>query len=224
MGLSSGFLRKGSMSENTKDHNIQRESEFVTGLTPDKRWVRMLTGYFLEYDIRLPANPNVLNVGCGNNVKWNYLAVAFYLADRGLGIPNYVAVDQKEEAFADAKEILDGVIRFLGCDARNLTDFLTETFHLAVFEHPNLTTSPDGPRIWRNIFQETAKLMDEKGAAIVTSFWLNDHLPAQVALERSHYDIVFSGRNRYPGKVFDTAANGESFQFDKYIIVARRSV
>ena len=83
----------------------------MTGLTPDKRWVRMLTSYFLEYDIGLPANPNVLNVGCGNNVKWNYLAVAFYLADQGLGTPHYVAIDQEKEAFADAKEILDVVFR-----------------------------------------------------------------------------------------------------------------
>jgi hypothetical protein len=212
------------MTEDTKDPHKQRISEHLTGLTPDKRWVRMLSSYFLEYDIGLPANPNVLNVGCGNNVKWNYLAMAFYLADQGLGIPHYVAIDQEEEAFAEAKAILDGLVRFIACDARNLTDFLTETFHLVVFEHPNLTTSPDGPRIWKNVFQETANLMAEKGAAIVTSFWLNDHLTAQVALERSHYDIVFSGRNRYPGKVFDTTANGESFQFDKYMIIARRSV
>jgi hypothetical protein len=213
---------EGSMTEDTKDHHIPRESEQMTGLTPDKRWVRMLSEYFLEYNIRLPANPNILNVGCGNNVKWNYLAMAFYLADQSLGIPHYVAVDQKEEAFDDARVILDGVIRFIACDARKLTDFITETFHLVVFEHPNLTTSPKGPRIWQNVFQETAKLMDEKGVAIVTSFWLNDHLPAQAALERSHYDIVFSGKNKYPGKVFDTSANGESFQFDKYMIIAKR--
>ena len=175
---------------------MKRKSPAEKNLTPDKRWVSMFTRYFGEYAIGMPKNPSVLNVGCGNNVKWNYLAVAFYLANQGLGVPNYVAVDEKAEAFADAKEILDGVIRFLACDAQHLTDFLTETFHLVVFEHPNLTTSPEGPRIWRNIFQETAKLMDEKGVAVVTSFWLNDHMPAQAALDRSHYDIVFSGRNR----------------------------
>lgn len=213
---------KRSMTESKKDDNTPRESVSVTGLTPDKRWVRMLTEYFLEYDIRLPVNPHVLNIGCGNNVKWNYLAVAFYLANQGLGLPYYVAVDQKEEAFANAKEILDGVIRFVACDARNLTDFLKDTFQLVVFEHPNLTTARDGPKIWRKIFQETANVMDEKGTAIVTSFWLNDHVPAQAAMERAAYDITYSGRNRYPGKTYDTASNGESLQFDKYIIIAKR--
>ena len=60
------------------------------------------------------------------------------------------------------------------------------------------------------------------GAIILTSFWLNDHMPAQVAVERAGYDIVYNGRNKYPGKRFDTADNGEPLEFDKYIIVARK--
>lgn len=202
---------------------MQIEPEPGKNLTPDLRWIKMFNEYLQECYIKLPANPNVLNVGCGNNVKWNYLAMAFFLANQGLGAPNYVAVDEKEENFADAKKILDGVVRFLACDARKLTSFLTETFDLVLFEHPNLTTSPEGPRIWKNIFRETGKLLDEKGAAIITSFWLNDHIPVQAALEESQYDIVFSGTNMYPGKVFDTGVNGEVCQFDKYVITARRS-
>ncbi len=210
------------MTESMEGRNGRRESESETSLTPDKRWVSMFTEYFLEYDIRLPENPKILNIGCGNNVKWNYLAVAFYMMQQGLGMPTYVAVDVKEEAFADAKKILDGIIRFVAGDARNLTDFLVDTFHLALFEHPNFTTSPDGPKTWRKIFEETARLLDRKGALMVTSFWLKDHLPAQAALERTQYDIIYSGKNRYPGKIFDTGPGGESFQFDKYMIIAKR--
>ncbi len=211
-----------SMTESMEGRNGHSESGPETGLTPEKRWVRMLTEYFQEYDIKLPENPKILNIGCGNNVKWNYLAVALYLMKQGLGAPGYVAVDVREEAFADARKILDGMVLFVAGDARNLTDFLSDTFQLALFEHPNLSTSPEGPRIWRKIFRETARLLDMKGALILTSFLLQDHLPAQAALEGSQYDILYSGKNRYPGKIFDTAPNGESFQFDEYILIAKR--
>ncbi|UCF56830.1 MAG: hypothetical protein JSW15_12295 [Deltaproteobacteria bacterium] len=155
-------------------------------------------------------------------MKWNYLGMAMYVVNQGLGIPNYVGVDTKEEAFADAKKTLGGLASFVAGDARKLTEFVTGTYQLAIFRHPNLATSPDGPRIWQKIFQETAELLDMNGCVIVTSFWLNDHIPAQVALERAQYDIIHSGRNKFPGKIFDTADNGEGLEFDKYIIIAKR--
>jgi SAM-dependent methyltransferase len=155
-------------------------------------------------------------------VKWNYLGVTLHLANQGLGMPNYVGVDKEEEAFAEAKEALDGLVKFVVGDAQNLTNFLTGAYQLAIFEHPNLTTSPEGPKVWQRIFRETAKLLDVTGAVILTSFWLNDHLPAQGALERAGYDIVYNGRNKFPGKRFDTADNGEPLEFHKYIILGKK--
>jgi SAM-dependent methyltransferase len=205
-----------------KVSNMKPQSHFETGYTPEIRWVKMLSEYLPKCGITLCENPSVLNVGCGNNVKWNYLGVTLYLADQGLGMPNYVGVDMEEEAFAEAKEALDGLVNFVAADAQNLTDFLTGAYQLAIFEHPNLATSPEGPKVWQKILQETAKLLDVNGAIILTSFWLNDHMPAQVAVERAGCDIVYNGRNKYPGKRFDTADNGEPLEFDKYIIVARK--
>jgi SAM-dependent methyltransferase len=192
--------------------------------TPDIRWMKMLMAYLPENGIQLPQNPNVLNIGCGNSVKWNYLGVTLYLGQEGLGTPHYVGVDLNEEAFADAKRALGELVHFLVCDAQNLTDFLKETYHLVVFEHPNLTTSPDGPKIWRKIFQETAKLLHADGGLILTSFWLNDHIPAQVALERTQYHIMYNGRNSFPGKRFDTATDGEFLEHDKFIIIAKKAL
>lgn len=199
------------------------QSHFETGYTPEIRWVKMLSEYLPKCGITLCENPCVINVGCGNNVKWNYLGVTLYLANQGLGMPNYVGVDIEEEAFAGAKDALDGLVNFIVGDAQNLSDFLTGTYQLAVFEHPNFATSPEGSKVWQKILQETAKLLAVNGAIILTSFWLNDHLPAQLALERAGYDILFNGRNKFPGKRFDTAANGEPCEIDKYIIVAKRS-
>ena len=130
---------------------MDSESRFETDYTPDIRWVMMLSEYLLRYKIVLSENPNVLNMGCGNNVKWNYLGMAMYVANQGLGIPNYVGVDTKEEAFADAKKTLGGLASFVAGDARKLTEFVTGTYQLAIFQHPNLATSPDGPRIWQKI-------------------------------------------------------------------------
>ncbi len=203
---------------------MSTESRFETDYTPEVRWVKMLSEYLPKCKIQLCQNPNILNIGCGNNVKWNYLGVTLYLANQGLGVPHYVGVDVEEEAFAGAKEALGGLVHFVAGDAQHLTDFLNGTFHLAILEHPNLATSPDGPKIWRRIFQETAKLLDRTGGLILTSFWLNDHIPAQVALERAGFHIAFSGKNRFPGKTFDAARDGQSFQFDKYIIVAKSGV
>ncbi len=198
------------------------QSHFETGYTPEIRWVKILREYLPKCGISLCENPSVLNVGCGNNVKWNYLGVTLYLADQGLGMPNYVGVDKEEGAFAEAKEALEGLVSFVAGDAQKLTDFLTGTYQLAILEHPNFTTSPKGSKVWQKILHETAKLLDVNGAIILTSFWLNDHMPALVAVERAGYDVVYNGRNKFPGKRFDTAENGEPLEFDKYIIVAKK--
>lgn len=189
-------------------------------LSPDQRWLRMLQEYLPKGNITLPQNPCVLNIGCGNNVVWNYLGMALFLARQGLGVPRYVGVDVAKEAFADARKKLGGLVDFVVGDARRLTDFLSGSYHLAVFEHPDLSTSPDGPRIWKEIFVQTGRLLHRKGGAVLTSFWLNDHIPAQVALERAGYHIRHSGTNRFPGKHFDTGNNGEALRFDKYITIA----
>ena len=203
---------------------MKPESHVKNRNTPEIRWVKMLGEYLPNCGFTLCKNPGVLNIGCGNNVKWNYLGVTLYLANQGLGVPNYVGVDVEEEVFAEAKEALDGLVNFVAGDAQNLTDFVSGAYQLAIFEHPNFTTSPDRPKVWQRIFRETAKLLDVNGAVVLTSFWLNDHIPAQKSLERAGYDIVHNGRNRFPGKNFDTADNGEPLQFDKYIIVARKGV
>ena len=214
-----GLLDPNSLRSSTMNPHPHVE----TGDTPDLRWVKMLGEYLPKCDLKLCKNPSVLNIGCGNNVKWNYLGVTLYLANQGLGLPNYVGVDVEEGAFAEAKEALDGLVNFVAGDAQNLTDFLTGAYQLAIFEHPNLATSPDGPKIWQKIFRETAKLLDVNGAVVLTSFWLNDHIPAQRALERAGHEIIYNGRNKFPGKRFDTADNGEPLAFDKYIIVAKKS-
>jgi len=198
------------------------QSHFETGYTPEIRWVKILREYLPRCGITWSENPSVLNVGCGNNVKWNYLGVTLYLADQGLGMPNYVGVDKEEGAFAEAKEALEGLVSFVAGDAQKLTDFLTGTYQLAILEHPNFTTSPKRSKVWQKILHETSKLLDVNGAIILTSFWLNDHMPALVAVERAGYDVVYNGRNKFPGKRFDTAENGETLEFDKYIIVAKK--
>jgi hypothetical protein len=198
------------------------QSRFETGYTPEIRWVKMLREYLPKCGITLCQNPSVLNVGCGNNVMWNYLGVTLYLADQGLGIPNYVGVDTEEGAFAEAKEALEGLVSFVVGDAQKLTDFLTGTYQLAILEHPNFTTSPERSKVWQKVLHETAKLLEVDGTIVLTSFWLNDHMPALVAVERAGYAVIYNGRNKFPGKRFDTAENGEPLEFDKYIIVAKK--
>lgn len=190
--------------------------------TPDVRWIKILAEYLPRCGISLPSNPGILNIGCGNSVKWNYLAVATYLGTKDLGFPDYVGVDVEERAFEKAREALDGLVKFVVCDARRLSHFLSGAFHLAIFEHPNLSTSPEGPKIWRDIFKETAKLLEGGGGVILTSFWLNDHIPAQVALERAGYEVVHSGKNKFPGRQFDTANDGEPLNHDRYILIAKK--
>ena len=190
--------------------------------TPDIRWMKMLQEYLTRYQIGLPFNPRVLNIGCGNNIIWNYLGVATYLGGLGLGVPYYVGLDLSEEAFAKAKKVMGDLVRFVVGDAQGLTGLVSGVYQLAVFEHPPLTASLDGSKVWRKIFQETAKVLDFTGGLILTSFWVKDHIPAQVAIERARFRILYSGRNRFPGKQFDTANDGEPLRYDNYILIARR--
>lgn len=192
--------------------------------SPDIRWMCMLGEYLPKYGIVLPENPGIVNVGCGDNVKWNYLGVAQYLMDQGLGYPNYTGIDIKGDAFADAKDALGDLVHFVTGDARHLSDLVSGTFHLAIVEHPPLTISPDGPKKWQRIFKEVSKVLDKNGGLILTSFWINDHIPAQMALERAGFEILHSASNKFPGRQFDTGSNGESLEYDKYVIIARRSL
>lgn len=199
------------------------EKEPAPGLwTPDKRWAAMLAEYLGRHGICPPENPRILNIGCGKNVTWNYLGVTGFLLGRGLGLPDYVGVDLNEESFGPAKDALAGLVRFITADARELTRHLKGPFHIIVIEHPNLTTSRQGPKDWRRIFEQASALLDQEGALVLTSFWLNDHIPAQVALERAGYRLLFSGTNQYPGRSFDTLDTGDTLQVDKYILIARK--
>lgn len=181
----------------------------------------MLGEYLPKHGIRLPERPGVLNLGCGQNVTWNYLGVTGYVLGEGLGLPRYVGVDINPEALREGRETLAGLVHFVEADARHLADCVTETVHLVVVEHPNLSTAPDGPKVWRRIFEQAAVLLDRRGALVLTSFWLNDHIPAQVALERAGYRILQSGKNAYPGKTFDTLDTGETLEIDKYVLIAK---
>ncbi len=182
----------------------------------------ILNKYLGELGIELPEFPLVLDVGCGNNATWNYLALVGYLGVKGLGVPRYVGVDVAEDAFSKAKEALRGLAQFIVCDARELTRHLDGPFHLILCQHPPLTISRKAPRIWRNIFEEVALLLDPKGCMVLTSFWLNDHIPAQVSVKKAGLEILFSGKNSFAGRVFDQFNNGERLQYDKYILIARK--
>ena len=189
--------------------------------TPERRWTAMLAEYLPRHGVRLPQGPCVLNIGCGSNVMWNYLGVTGYLLGQGLGLPRYAGVDLHSKAFEKAREALAGLVHFIAADARQLTDHVKGPYHLIVVEHPNLSASPDGPKVWRQVFEEAARLLDRAGVLILTSFWLNDHLPAQLALERAGYRILHSGKNQFPGKPFDTLETGETLEVDKYILIAK---
>jgi hypothetical protein len=64
--------------------------------------------------------------------------------------------------------------------------------------------------------------LDPDGGLLLTSFWLYDHISAQAALVRAKYRIFYSGRNRYPGRRFDTSDSGEPLKYDKFILIAKR--
>ncbi len=209
------------LSQKMTDWFMETEAETDERMTPDRRWMRMLQEYLPKGKLSLPRNPRILNIGCGKNVTWNYLGTALFLAEEGLGIPHYVGVDIRGEALVHVRETLEGLADFVVGDARHLSRYLSGTYHLAVFEHPSLSTSRKGPRIWGEIFRETGRLLDRSGGAVLTSFWLNDHIPAQVALERAGFHIAHSGTNQYPGREFDIGSNGESLRFDKFITIAR---
>ena len=190
--------------------------------TPDQRWMRILDRYLGDLGIELPQFPCVLDVGCGNNATWNYLALIGYLGAKNLGVPRFVGVDLNEEAFAKAREALKGLAQFVKCDARDIAKYVEEPVHLVLCQHPPLTISRDGPKKWKAIFAEIGKLLAPQGCMVLTSFWIKDHIPAQVAVKKAGLDILFSGKNIFPGKVFDRSEDGEQLQYDKYILLARR--
>ncbi|RLB37775.1 MAG: hypothetical protein DRH12_13855 [Deltaproteobacteria bacterium] len=191
--------------------------------SPDQRWIRILDKYLGEFGIALPEFPSVLDVACGNNATWNYLALVGYLGSKNLGVPRYVAIDVSEEAFAKAKEALQGLAHFISCDARDMRRYVEGPFHLVLCQHPPLTISKKGPKIWEEIFEEVSLILDPQGCMVLTSFWLNDHIPAQICVKKAGLEILYSGKNAFGGKIFDRSEDGEELRYDKYVLVARKA-
>lgn len=190
---------------------------------PDIRWARILKDYFQEFGLSLPYNPAIINVGCGENVKWNYLGLVLYLSLEGLGRPFYLGVDRNEKALRGAWNSMRGLVHLVVGDAVFLSSMLKNSYDLAIFEHPDISTSPDGARKWRKIFKQTKHILKSGGYLLLTSFWLNDHVPATYNIEREGFSILHNGKNRYPGRQFDRASTGEELIYDKYILIAKRA-
>ncbi len=190
--------------------------------TPDIRWSKILAEYLGEYSVELPLNPKVLNVGCGRNVVWNFLGTVSFSLQSGLGLPRYLGVDIDKECLIKAKRQLGDSVNLIAADARHMSYLLRTSFQLVIFEHPDFSTSRERPKVWRAIFKETFRILDNNGAVILTSFWVNDHIPAQMALERANFRILYSGSNCFPGKEFDKSDRGEPLVYDKYILIAQK--
>lgn len=190
--------------------------------SPGVRWFNILAEYLPKGGVRLSENPRIINIGCGNRVVWNFFGVCLFLESAGLGLPRYTGVDILPENFAHAKERLNKRVDFIVADAQTLSKQVNGPFDLAVIQHPDISVSPEAPRKWRNIFYETYQLLSENGALILTTFWLNDHLPAQLALQRTGFTISHSQPNQFPGQQFDTSSKGEPLIMDKYILLATK--
>ncbi len=188
------------------------------------RWFKIFSEYLPKGNIRLSENPKAVNVGCGSRVVWNFAGFCFFSISRGLGLPRYVGVDIKPEKLSFEKPALNkiGGADLIAADARKLSRYIKEQFDLAIIEHPDFTISPDAPKNWQKVLEEIYKLLTETGGLILTTFWLQDHFPAQVALKRMDFTIFHSGTNKYPGKQFDTSSEGEPLLLDKYIILAAK--
>jgi hypothetical protein len=106
-------------------------------------------------------------------------------------------------------------------DARSLASLLKNRYDLAIFEHPDISTSPERPKVWLEIFNQVSMILKPNASVILTSFWLNDHIPATFNLKKAGYRILYNGKNRYPGKCFDKSSTGELLLYDKYILIAK---
>ncbi len=188
----------------------------------DIRWAKILSDYLEGLNILLPYNPAIINIGCGENVKWNYLGTILYITMKDLGRPIYLGVDIDEKGLKKAWKALKRLVDLVVADAELISRMIKNPFDIAIFEHPDISISPYGARKWRNIFFETREILKDGGILILTSFWLNDHIPATYNIEKAGFHILYNGKNRYPGRRFDISSSGEELLYDKYILIARK--
>ena len=164
---------------------------------------------------------NILDIGCGRNAKWSYLALNLYLSMKERYINRYVGIDIDLKMLVPEKVILGELAYLIVADAESLSRLLKDTYHLAIMGHPPISTDRERGK-WKKIFHEIYRVLKRGAFLILTSFWLPDLIPSIYLLERSGFLIIHKGRNRFPGNQFDISDDGEELIEDKYIVVAKK--
>lgn len=188
--------------------------------SPELRWFKIFNEY-IDLDNIPYKCLNILDIGCGRNAKWIYLALNLYLSEKERYINRYVGIDIDLKALVPEKGILGELAHLIVADAESLSRLLKDTYHLVVMGHPPISTYRERGK-WKKIFHEIYKVLNRKAFLILTSFWIPDLIPSIYLLERSGFLIIHKGRNRYPGNQFDISDDGERLIEDKYIVVARK--
>ena len=188
--------------------------------SPELRLFKIFNEYIDLDDIPCKCL-NILDIGCGRNAKWSYLALNLYLSMKERYINRYVGIDLNLKMLVPEKVILGELAYLIVADAESLSRLLKDTYHLAIMGHPPISTDRERGK-WKKIFHEIYRVLKRGAFLILTSFWLPDLIPSIYLLERSGFLIIHKGRNRFPGNQFDISDDGEELIEDKYIVVAKK--
>ena len=161
--------------------------------------------YFEQVRFNPQKNPNVLNIGCGNNCIGEFTPLSkVYREQFGLTL-SLTCVDKTEEDFSIAKRALGDFATFIPGDAQNITELVDDQYGLVVIRHPNPEVSRDQKRVWDIFFMTHANYVGYVGLIAL--------------LSDNGYQMIVNEENPFPGQVFEVENSSEENRFDKFVVL-----
>ena len=94
--------------------------------SPELRLFKIFNEYIDLDDIPCKCL-NILDIGCGRNAKWSYLALNLYLSMKERYINRYVGIDIDLKMLVPEKVILGELAYLIVADAESLSRLLKDT-------------------------------------------------------------------------------------------------
>jgi len=181
-----------------------------------------LEEYLRRVDFDPKENPNILDIGCGNNCIGEALPLLKLYKERFNLLARLTCVDRTPQEYAIAQRALGDLARFIPGDAQNIHELVQGEYGLIVVRHPNPDVSTKQKNAWHCILSNSKKVLSPRGLVFMTHMAEVGYVNLFALLHGNGYKVLVSEENPHCGPRLDV--EGSEVQcFDKYVLIGQKN-